>query len=128
MTKIQHDALIKFNQVSQQREMCCEKEKKVKRNRNIAIIVFLISVAFIVAYELAVHSAIFKSINIDAFTEAIPGKEFTFLFLGIISFVFLLVSVFKSISVEMKAESARKEEGKLAERAFALMLLKTERN
>ena len=85
MTKIQHDALVKFNQVSRQREICVEKEKKIKRYRSIAIFAFLASILLIVAYQLAVHTAFFSSINIDAFAKNIPGREYPFMTKGPIS-------------------------------------------
>jgi len=128
MTKSQHEALIKFNQVSRQREICDEKAKMIKRYRNLAIYFFLVSIALIVAYQFVAHSAIFQTLNVNATIEATPGTEYLFLALGILSFIALLVSVLRSINAEMHAEKARMIEGKMAERAFALMFVKTKRN
>ena len=128
MTKSQHEALIKFNQLSEQREICDAKAKRVKRYRNVAFIAFIASIILIAAYQLVVHSAFLQSVNLKTFFEGLPGNEYLFLSLGIISFVFLLVSVFKSINAEMNADKARKTEGKMAQKAFSLMLVKTKRN
>ncbi|MBN1821510.1 MAG: hypothetical protein JXR31_01330 [Prolixibacteraceae bacterium] len=125
MTKTQHEALIKFNQVSQQREICNEKAKRVRRFRNLAIITFIVSVALIVVYQFAMHSTILQPVKIDELLKIVPGKEYLFLLLGILSFVLLLVSVFKSINAELDAEKARKIEGLMAQKAFSLMLIKT---
>ena len=125
MTKSQHEVLIKFNQLSQQRESCDIKEKRIKCFRRITLIAFIISVLLIVVYELAVHTMFLKSISISRIYEMIPGKEYTFLIIGLISFVLFLIAVFKSLDAEIQAEHARKSEGKMAQKAFTMMLIKT---
>ena len=125
MTKAQHEALIKFNQVSQQREICDVKEKRIKRFRKIALYFFLLSIILILFYVVALQGAAFSNINFDSVATAIPGREYLFFALGIISFVTLLISVFKFMGAKAEADKIRKIEGQLAQKAFSLMMMKT---
>jgi hypothetical protein len=126
MTQAQQDAMAKFNQLSRQREEFEGHEKKAKRLRKIAVITFLISVFLIILFRMVITSALFSGTQLKAARTKASVVEYLFLFFGAVSFGFLLVSVFKSIKIQIKAENARRQEGILAEKLFSSMLTTVE--
>ena len=58
MTQSQQDAMAKFNQLSRQREEFEGSEKKVKKLRKIAAIVFLISFTLLIIFQLVLNSTV----------------------------------------------------------------------
>ena len=128
MTKAHQDAMIKFKQLGQQLEEYEKSEKKVKRLRNFSIFAFILSIVLIVASQMVISSVVITGEQLYNIIKSLPGKEYAFLVLGIVSFAFLIVSVFRSINVEMKAEKARRIEGLMAQKLFRLMLVHAKRN
>ena len=126
MTQSQQDAMAKFNQLSRQREEFEGSEKKVKKLRKIAAIVFLISFTLLIIFQLVLNSTVSIGNQIKTLFSKIAGLEYLFLILGVVSFALLLVSVVKAINVQMKAEEARRQEGTMAEQLFRSMLSSVE--
>ena len=122
MTDSNQAGLEKLNEASQYREKCEKRAQKVKRLRNIIAVFFALSIGVVITLNFVAESAVASKIRAFNFLESMPTTEFVAFVLALISLILLIISVFKSIAVELQAHNARKAEGYLAQRLFRVVL------
>lgn len=114
MTESNRAELNKFNQASQKRELWEKRELKLKRVR-VSFAILFTSSAGIVLIAFLINAVI----NLN---RIMAGIGYTALILTALSMVGLVIVYFKSFSVRLEGDRARKAEGILAENVYRSLL------
>lgn len=115
MTESNKAELYKFNKASQKREFWERREIKIHRLRS-QFTIFFISLSLIVTVVFMINSFFVNN------NQMIAGIGYAAMFLAGISLIGLMVVYFKSFTIEMEGNRARKAEGILAENVYRALL------
>ena len=128
MTNSNHAGLQKLNEASRYREKCENREKKVKRWRNLCAVFFGFSIVMLILSSLFMEPPLTTRITMLGISDILPVVENLALAVAIVSLVLLVYAVMKSINVETQANKARNIEGFMAQHLFRVIVLKAKRN
>ncbi|NOY95346.1 MAG: hypothetical protein GXO81_03005 [Chlorobi bacterium] len=122
------EMFIKLEKASQYRKRCEERETRSIRLRNLFAVSFIVSIILIIVSYILMNSSLGDEGQASDYYKILPVIVYAALVIGISLFIWLIVAFFKSFSIELELNRARKIEGIMVQHVHRIMLINPEGN